>query len=219
MTIKAIIFDVGGVLAYDVWEHLFFEPDGVVALYKLNADVANKTGTKLWNEFAHQNTDINNGWQKLESDYWQRFIEQLHLETPTEKFIQLTDKFIKPVTGMSKLLESLRAKKIDLAICSNNTEFWFERQRRKLEFDKFFETDKTILSSRVGVSKNSVDFEMFQAVINALNVDKQDCLFIDDKEENILRALRYGIAGILFPSHSEFGAGYLHTLFMKMGIL
>lgn len=218
MTIKAIIFDVGGVLAYDVWEHLFIELDGIVALYKLNNDMVHKIGAKLWNEFAYQNTDIDNGWQKLEINYWQRFVEESHLELPIDKFIQLTDKFIKPIVGMPKLLERLKAKKIDLAICSNNTEFWFERQRRILGLDNYFETEKIILSSRVGVSKSSANSEMFQAVVAALNTEKQNCVFIDDRDENISKALEYGITGILFPSHSESGAEYLYSLFEKMGI-
>jgi len=219
MTIKAIIFDIGGVLAYDVWEHLFFDPDGIVALYQLNNEMVYKIGAKLWGEFAYQNIGIESSWEKTEENYWQRFIEESHLELPVDIFIQLTDKFIKPVIGMSKLLERLKAKNVDLAICSNNTEFWFERQRRKLGFDEYFKTEKTILSSRVGFSKSSTGFEMFQTVVSALNAEKQNCIFVDDRKENISNALEYGITSIFFPSHSEFGADYLSNLFIKMDIL
>ena len=215
MTIKAIIFDIGGVLAQDIWEHLFFEPNGIVALHKLNKQIVNEIGAKLWNEFAYRNDDE---WQKLELKYWQRFVEESRLQLPVDYFVQLTDKFVMPITGMAKLVGDLKTRKLDLAICSNNTEFWFERQRKKLALDNYFETGKTILSSRIGTSKNSADFKMFKAVISALGAEKQECVFIDDSEENISRALEYGIKGILFPSHSEFGADYLYKLFEKMRI-
>jgi len=217
MTVKAIIFDIGGVLAYDVSEHLLFGDDGITSLYKLDRDVVRKVGAKLWNRFAHTRTTRNNDWQQLERDYWRQLTDELDIRLPVDAFVQLTNKFIRPIKGMSTLLDRLKASEMHLAICSNNTEFWFERQRKKLDFDRYFEADKVILSSRVGVSKNSRDFEMFRAVINALDVAKQDCLFVDDREENILKAIRYGISSILFPSHSKLGAEYLNNLLEKIG--
>jgi len=219
MTIKAVIFDVGGVLAYDIWEHLMFDDGGIVSLYKLNKSLVDEVGSKLWKKFAYQNTSKNNSWQKLEKEYWNTFNEIFQLPLSYNDFSQLTDKFIKPVDGLLNLLERLDTKKIDMAICSNNTEFWFERQRSKLELDRYFEKNKMILSSRIGVSKNSPDFKMFQTAVSALDVEKQDCIFIDDRVENIIQALNFGITSILFPSHSKSGEKYLSKLFEKMGIL
>jgi FMN phosphatase YigB (HAD superfamily) len=72
------------------------------------------------------------------------------------------------------------------------------------------------LSCRVGVPKRSEDLTMFQAVTHALRANKNECIFIDDREENIEKALRFGLLSIFFPSHKLFGAEYLRKIFENM---
>lgn len=219
MAVKAVVFDVGGVLAYDVWEHLLLdEKNGVVSIYNLKAEQVRKVGQDLWTKFACRVTVEENDWKRLEEEYWEHFIERFHLSVSVSDFVQLTDQFIRPVEGMTQLLERIQSKGIDLAICSDNTEFWFKRQEVKLGLHRFFSPSKVILSSRIGTSKSNPGFEMFQAVINSLGVDKRHCLFVDDREENIQQGLRFGIAGIIFPSHSQYGAQYLEALLEKIGV-
>lgn len=215
---RAIIFDIGGVLAYDVWEHLLFDDGGIVSLYGLDKETVNLVGAELWERFAHQISDNNNTWEKLERDYWQLFNDNFRLPLSYNDFARLTDKFIKPVNGMLKILDRLKGQNIELAICSNNTEFWYERQRKKFNFERYFDQNKIILSSRVGASKNDPDFKMFKSALMALGVENNECIFIDDREENISQALRFGITSILFPSHSVIGANYLANLFEKVQI-
>jgi FMN phosphatase YigB (HAD superfamily) len=217
--IKAVIFDIGGVLAYDVWEHLFLDKEhGIATRFNLDADQVRKVGKELWERFSCQAAIGEQDWSKLEEEYWNCFIERFHLSIPMSSFIQMTDKFIKPVQEMPQLLEKLRLTEVDLAICSNNTEFWFKRQLDKLGLYKFFPPDKIILSSRIGIQKSSQGFEMFHAIMNALKLDKAHCIFIDDRQENIQQSLTYGLTGIIFPSHATYGARYLEVLLQKMGI-
>ena len=217
--IRAAIFDIGGVLAYDVWEYLLLdEENGIVSICNLNAEQVQKAGQDLWEKFAYRAAVGENGWKELEKEYWNLFIERFHLPMSANDFIQLTDKFIQPVEGMTQLLERLQSAGIDLAICSDNTEFWFKRQTDKLGLHRFFSPSKVILSSRIGVSKSSSRFEMFQAAISALRIEKDLCIFVDDREENIQQALQFGLAGIIFPSHSRCGTQYLKALLEKMGI-
>lgn len=217
---QALIFDVGGVLAHDVWENLLLDKkEGVVARLKLDAEEVLKVAESLWNEFAHRHINEENDWEKLEREYWNTFIQHFRLSESADYFIKLTEHFIRPVPGMLELLERLQSRGIKLAICSNNTEFWFNRQTLKLNLGKFFQPRYVILSSRIGVSKSSPNFEMFNAVISALNVDKSECVFVDDREKTILHAIEFGITGIIFPSHSELGASYLESLLRRMKIL
>lgn len=210
---------MGGVLAHNVWERLLLnEENGLVAICNLNVDQVQQVGQDLWEKFAYRAAVEEDDWKEFEKEYWNHFIERFHLSMSVNDLIQLTDRFIQPVEGMTQLLERLQSKGIDLAICSNNTEFWFKRQMDKLDLHRYFSSSKVILSSRIGVSKSSPSFEMFQAVINALGIDKEHCIFVDDKEENVQQALKYGIAGIIFPSHSKYGALYLNVLLKKMGV-
>jgi len=217
---QALIFDIGGVLAHDVWENLLLdEGEGVASNLNLAAEEVKQVAETLWAEFAYRPIDEEHDWKELEREYWNKFILHFHLSQPVDYFMNLTETFICPVSGMIELLERLKSRGVRLAICSNNTEFWLKRQMDKLGLNNFFEPRHLVLSSRIGASKSSANFEMFKAVVEALQVDKGDCVFVDDREETILRAVQFGIAGIIFPSHSERGALYLEALLRRMRVL
>ena len=202
--IKAVIFDIGGVLAQDVWEHLLLDKKGGIASeYHLDKRKTERVGKRLWEQFAHLPETQRNRWQELEEQYWNQFIQHFAGHSPemtADKFVKMTDNFIKPVEGVIPLLERLHSKGVDLAICSNNTEFWFSRQMDKLNLHKFFRQGKVILSCRIGVSKSSPGFEMFHAVADALKIAKAQCVFVDDRKENVERAQQCGMVGIHFTN-------------------
>jgi FMN phosphatase YigB (HAD superfamily) len=215
--IEAVIFDLGGVLAYDVWEHLLLdETEGVASLWKLDRQQVERLGRALWEEFSIRPTAENYGWRELEREYWTEFAERLGLSIPIDEFISLTDKFIRPVQGMVQLLEELQRENLELAVCSDNTEFWFERQMTKLGLYRFFRPQNIVLSSRVGVTKSSADSKMFQAVVGALGSHKHNCIFVDDRTVPVFHSIEFGLGTILFPSHAQYGARYLRLLLERM---
>jgi FMN phosphatase YigB (HAD superfamily) len=214
--IEAVIFDIGGVLAYDVWEHLLLDETGSIAsLWKLDRHQVERVSRALWAEFSIRPATENYGWRELEKEYWREFVDRLRLEAPIEELINLSDSFIRPVDGMVDLLGELK-ETFELGICSDNTEFWFERQMSKLALHRFFNPRNILLSCRTGVSKSSPGFEMFRAVTDALAVDKNNCIFVDDRAGSILQATKFGLGGILFPSHAQYGARYLSFLLDHM---
>lgn len=200
---RAIIFDIGGVLAADVWEHLLLDDNGVRSTFpNLDKDELKRIGKVLWEAFAYTPETAAANWQELEKRYWKMFIgyfkEQLPKNIDPEVFIQMTDAFIRPVTGMFSVLERIQLNGVNLAICSNNNEFWFRRQMNQYGLRRFFSPGKIVLSCRVGFSKSSPGYEMFHAVVDALGVIPAQCIFIDDKESNVERAQVCGMEGILF---------------------
>ena len=220
MSIKAVIFDIGGVLAYDVWEHLILSKDnGLATLFKLDAEKSQEAGKALWNEFAYKHINREDGWLELETAYWEKFIREFNLQVSVDELRIQTDKFVKPVEGMMNIINALYDRNIKLAICSNNTEFWYKRQNMKLGIEKIIPKENIILSSKIGVSKGSPNHEMFSAAIESLGTSKASCLFIDDRIENVAHANDFGIASVLFPSHSTVGAKYLRNLFQPLGII
>ena len=219
--IQAIIFDIGGVLAHDVWEHLFLDDEGVRSKYpQLDAAEMFRWGKSVWETFAYVSETPENDWRALERRYWDAFIlffrNQLPASASSDEFIELSLKFFRPVEGMNALLEKLRAQKFTLGICSDNNEFWYRRQAELVGFTKYIDADKIILSNRVGKSKRSAQFEMFDAVTRAVGVPKQNCVFVDDRATSIERAQEFGMPGILFPARAAFGAKYVETLIEKM---
>ncbi len=201
---KAVIFDLGGVLAADVWEHLLLDrPDGIAELYGLDRDLVEGIGERLWEAFAYTPESERRDWRQLEIRYWESFIELVWGEAPPAEvsvggFIALSDRFIRPVPGMMSVLERLRSRRHGLAICSNNNEFWFRRQMDKLRLHRFFSPERTILSCRIGVAKSSPGLEMFRAVADSLGLAPARCAFVDDRPENVRRANELGMQGFLF---------------------
>lgn len=230
--IKAVIFDMGGVLAFDVWEHLLLDkgepsnpakPLGVAALYGLRDEYAERVGRELWDIYSRPNATLSGADPDLlEEHYWASFIRELRQQLPASIGVNdlrdRTDLFIKPVnqSAMESLLEELKAKNIRLVICSDNTEFWFRRQMAKLGLHRFFSPSDCFVSCNVGFSKDSPGFEKFRIMSEALGIEKSSCLFVDDRRKNVEQALAYGFTPILFPSHSPKGFDYLKAVFSRL---
>lgn len=211
--IEGVIFDVGGVLADDIWEHLLPCRDkvgGIRDKFGLNKEEVHKIGKLLWGVFAHTPEVPRATWRDLERRYWKLFINFFWPREPPagasiDEFIQMTGRYIKMVDPeMPNLLGTLLTRGISLGVCSNNNEFWFRRQFSQLNLYQYFSPSKVILSCRVGASKSSKGYEMFHAAVDAMNVHKSRCCFIDDRPENIDRATTFGLKGIRFENFPKF---------------
>ena len=205
--VEGVIFDIGGVLADDVWEHLLPARDkqgGIAEKYGLDKEQVHKVGELLWQAFAYRPESHENSWRELERQYWDLFIKFFWGKSAPEgvsidEFIEMTNRFINPVDAQVLcFLEELRLKGIRLGICSNNNEFWFRRQMDKLKLHRYFSPSKIILSCRIGVSKSSKRYEMFHAAVKAMGLPHSKCAFVDDREDNVKFAEDCGMKGIHF---------------------
>lgn len=210
--IEAVIFDIGGVLAEDVWEHLLpcrKKSGGVRDRFGLDPDLVDRVGVLLWAAFAHTPEGQRTTWRELERRYWDLFIQFFWRKSPAagasiDEFIELTDKYIKLVDpGIPALVESLQSRGLKLGVCSNNNEFWFRRQFGTLKLFRYFPPEGIVLSCRVGFSKSSPGYEMFDAAAKALNVPHSSCIFVDDREPNIELANARDMKGIHFRGLSH----------------
>ncbi len=203
MPAAAVILDVGGVLAHDIWEPMF---DDLALRYRLKKQHLRKTGRLLWETFAYVPETTANTWRDMERRYWRLFLSMCEVPLTIGSLIRLTDRYIVPVQGMRPILEQLRARRTRLVVCSNNNEIWWPRQVRKLELGRFFPEKRTILSSRIGAPKNSPRLEMFRAAVAAAGVPAGRCFFVDDRMENIRRARSFGIDAVRFRGPRSFTA-------------
>jgi len=203
-----VIFDVGGVLAQDIWEHMF---DNLALRYRLDSRELRKAGRLLWETFAYVPETPANTGRDMERRYWELFLlifkQQLRgKRLSVDSLIALTDRYVVPIKGMVPLLACLRARGTRLVICSNNNEIWWARQARKLRLTRYFADSRLILSSRIGAPKDSPRLEMFRAAVAAAGVPASSCLFVDDRAPNIKRAKRYGIDAVLFKGPAAFAS-------------
>jgi HAD superfamily hydrolase (TIGR01509 family) len=200
---KAVILDVGGVLAHDIWEPMF---DDLARRHRLDRKKLYEIGRLLWETFAYVPETPANTWRDMEQRYWQIFLRMCSIPMSVKALIRLTDRYVVPVAGMRPILDELRRRRIPLVICSNNNEIWWPRQARKLNLRRFFKDENLILSSRIGAPKNSPRLEMFKAAVKAAGAPAASCFFIDDRAENVRRARQHGIDAVRFRGPRHFAA-------------
>ena len=202
MRAAAVILDVGGVLARDIWEPMF---EDFAIRYGLEREALHEAGRLLWETFAYVPEAPANSWRDMERRYWQLFLAICKVPLGVEALIEQTDRYVVPIEGMRAIVEQLHARGTPLVICSNNNEIWWPRQVDKLALDRFFAPERIILSSRIGAPKDSPRLEMFRAAVAAADVPPENCFFVDDRAPNVARARAYGIDAMLFrdPGHFE----------------
>ncbi len=216
--IKSIVFDIGGVLANDIWETMFTDPNnGLAQHFGLESKAVHKFGYGLWEDYAYLGASCEEEIDVLEEDYWQRFMDEFGVSESLDFFKEKTCEFIIPVKGMMALVHDLHPN-YELGICSNNSEFFHKKLAEVLGFYKYFDQKKEILSTQIGSSKTSSNYEMFRALDEALDAPKENVLFVDDRQKNIERAIEFGFNAILFPQASDRGEEYLRRFFKMSNI-
>jgi putative hydrolase of the HAD superfamily len=91
------------------------------------------------------------------------------------------------------LLKQLKGK-YRLAILSNLELGQFEAINKLWRLAQFFET--AVISCEIGLRKP--DPEIFRYLLNKLGLNSQDCLFIDDLDNNVEAAKKLGFATVRF---------------------
>lgn len=200
MPAAAVIFDVGGVLAHNMWEPMF---DDLAAEHGLDRDRLHEVGRLLWETFAYVPETPANTWRDMERRYWELFLRMCKVPLTVEALIALTDRYVVPMPGMRAIVERLHARGTPLVICSNNNEIWWPRQAKALELDRFFAAPAIILSSRIGAPKESPRFEMFRAAVAAAGAPAASCFFTDDRPPIVERARAFGLDAMLFRGPAQ----------------
>jgi len=201
MATRAVVLDVGGVLAHNMWEPML---DDLAQRYHLDREEMQQTGLLLWETFAYVGESPANTWRDMEQRYWRLFLRMCDVPMSVEQLIELTDRYVVPMPGMRPILEQLRARDMRLVICSNNNEIWWPRQAKALELDRFFSPQNIILSSRIGAPKESPRLEMFRAAVAAAGAPAPACFYVDDRPAIVERALAFGLDAVLFRGPDAF---------------
>lgn len=103
-----------------------------------------------------------------------------------------------PIDGAEALLKECYCKGHTLIILSNFDKASFDILYHLPQANgifKYFKPENIILSGKVGMIKPHTD--IYQYVLNTYHVAPSECIFIDDRPENIAGAAACGIEGIL----------------------
>ena len=103
---------------------------------------------------------------------------------------------VEEIPGMKDLMKELKKHHL-IAICSNNNWEAYLAHEKKYGWDEIFDVE--VLSGKHGVQKP--DKRIYQILLRELGVKAKNCVFVDDREENIYEANKLGIKGIQFTSY------------------
>ncbi len=191
MTIKAVLFDCGGVVlrpqdngTYQRWEAHFGYQPGELA-------------QRLWSSDAYRRAEVG---QLSEDAFWAEIAPSLPLDAPEQierLRTELWDVFT-PNTDVLAWVGRLHAC-CKVAILSNATEILDEMLRSRFHIADCF--DAIYNSARLGVAKP--DAAIFNQVLRSLKVAPAESLFIDDRPENVAAAARLGMHVLWYVGDQE----------------
>ena len=183
--IKAIIFDLGGVLMTDV-------PLGQIA-----EDLAKES--TLSAEEIHAHLYPTEHWNLLtlgkitEDEYWDNFLQASKINMDKKYLKDKVRSSLYPLEHTTRILNLLK-NHYKLAILSNHAKAWSEYMIQT--FDLFKSFDQMIFSCDVGLRKP--DPKIYEITLEQSKCDPKECVFIDDKKRNTDAAEKLGIKGIIF---------------------
>jgi len=193
--IKAIVFDVGGVLSKDMIDTKLMD---LAASYGLDADALLAVKS--------QYRDLADLGEISDREFWIRILNHFGVQA-TDEDTEI-DSYLVLVEETLDIARSLSGR-YRTAILSNDSKEMSEIRRRKFGFDDTF--SPIVISGHVGVKKP--DVRIYNALIEKLGIPAEECLFIDNRLENVKAAQSVGIRTILFES-----AGQLRRGLQDLGI-
>lgn len=99
------------------------------------------------------------------------------------------------INGMFELIQELKGKGYGIFGLSNWPATTFNEARKR--FRTMASIDKYVISSHVNLVKPGK--EIYQHLLSKYSLEPSECVFIDDREENINGARSVGMKGIVFP--------------------
>ena len=183
-SIKAVIFDFGGVLAEEGFR------EGLWAIGRKNG-IDPEEFRKTADELIHETGYVTG--RSDESEYW----DMLRMKTGIKGTArELRDEIVKRFVlrpEMIGLVDKLADRGLITAILSDQTN-WLDEIDRDTPFFRHF---RYVFNS-YKIKKSKRDPSVFRDICAAMGVDPDTSLFIDDNAENIQRAANEGLKVIRF---------------------
>jgi len=184
--IKAIIFDFGGIFTkernFDTFAKKYSEK------FSVDYEELLRIMGENWQLVKVNKIDSNVFWEKT-SEYLKYNSEKLRKETI--QFFGLRENMLK----IAKFLKS----EYKLALLTNQIRDWLSEMIKKYKLNDVFDT--IVISDEVKLAKP--DPRIYQIVLERMGLKPEQCLFIDDKEENIEAARKLKIKTILFENPKQ----------------
>ncbi len=186
--IKNIVFDNGGVLVSSS-SHFF------IPKYSKYTDKSVESMIKSYRELA---LPLDTG-KETEEEFYVRFMKHMHISCSLQEILRHRYAVSKQISGMFKVVKHL-SKNYSLFMVNNEyREFMDFLVEKYLLYDKYFK--KRVTSFEVGIRKP--DVKIFRIFLKKFSLKSFECVFIDDREDNVAAAKHVGMKAIHFTGKKQ----------------
>lgn len=189
--IKAIVFDVGGVLQENVTPFVKKDIQETLGL-------EDETLNLLWEELVSRKL----GQGKIsEEEFWAEFLTRtnINIALPLQSlFIREFEKRYNPNLEMLAIAKTLKKNDYKIAVISNTIEPHVKCNIEKGLYDAF---PVRVFSNEVGLRKDNP--QMLRIALNRLGVKPDEIIFIDDEEKYLKVAQGLGMCSFLFKNSDD----------------
>ena len=103
------------------------------------------------------------------------------------------------IPGMLEIIQNLKSKGVGVYGLTNWPAETFTEARRR--FRTLASIDNYVVSSAVKLAKPEP--EIFQLLLSKYNLKADECVFIDDRKDNVDAAKALGMSGIVYPGSAQ----------------
>ena len=190
--IKNVIFDVGFVLVDFRWRDLMKDLEIPKEIQEKFAKTV--FGSHWWNELDRgvlDEDEVVNNLREDNSPYYEEF----------DLIWSNRDKIVEPFDYAVGMIEDLKAKGLKVYLLSNYPKSLFTMHTECGRFPFIDKVDGKVVSGFVQLVKP--DREIYEYLLKEYDLKADECVFIDDREENVDAAKEIGINGIWFWNYEQ----------------
>lgn len=191
--IKHIVFDIGNVLASFRWKELFRDLGFCGESFERIA-AATVLHPTMWNEFDRSLLSD----EEIISGCIARAPEQ---EEKIRLLFQKTELLVEEYEYSCEWIKGLKEQGYTVYLLSNygKTSFEAARDKQRLSFLPF--VDGGVISYEVQMVKPELG--IYKVLLEKYGLKAQECVFLDDREENIAAARQLGFHGIVVKTYEQ----------------
>lgn len=190
--IKNVIFDIGNVLVSFRWRELMEDlnlPEETKAVFEKTV-----FGSPWWGELDHGIYEESEILEKFRED------NRKHLDA----FNLVWDnrgKMVAPYAYSVEWIERLKARGLNVYLLSNYPKKVFTLHAECGCFPFLDKVDGKVISAFVKMIKPNAD--IYEYLMEEYGLLASECVFLDDREDNIEAAVALGMKGIVFKSYEQ----------------
>jgi len=134
-----------------------------------------------------------------EDEYWKRTIEKHGWNVDVKTLKKVARKNFAEISGTREIIVKLREQGFIIGLLSDHAREWIEYLSKKFGYHKLFHS--TLYSFEAGSCKP--DKKIYGLMLAKLKIKPDECVFVDDKEKNLVPAKELGMKTIRFENAEQ----------------